>query len=213
VRNLLPFLAFFAVLAASPALANLSEQDLFAMGDGLLTRDSTSGLEWLDLTETTDLSSDDILADVGGWIGLGFRHATTAEVCTIMVRLGLAPSLCPGTSGFVLGNHVQQHMDLMGLTVTIPGAESGSGHYEDANSGNTQVGGATYGLSFGNSLVFVLEDNLDPTVADPYVGHFLVRSFGPGVPGLPPWGAALLGALLLASAWVALGRPRRPQTS
>jgi hypothetical protein len=54
-------------LLTLPASAALVEQDLFTAGDGLLTLDDATGLLWLDLTETTGLSMDDILADIGGW--------------------------------------------------------------------------------------------------------------------------------------------------
>ena len=35
-----------------PASAALIEQDLFTSGDGLITLDTSTGLEWLDVTET-----------------------------------------------------------------------------------------------------------------------------------------------------------------
>lgn len=66
----------------------LSSADLFTSGDGLLTRDSATSLEWLDLTATTGLSRVDVLADVGGWISLGFRLATRAEVDSLWIDLG-----------------------------------------------------------------------------------------------------------------------------
>ena len=47
-----------SVLAASPAAAVLSATDLFSSGDGLLTLDSDTHLEWLDLhgTQLSDVS-------------------------------------------------------------------------------------------------------------------------------------------------------------
>jgi hypothetical protein len=39
-------------LVPLPALAELSEADLLSSGDRLLTRDSDSGLEWLDVRAT-----------------------------------------------------------------------------------------------------------------------------------------------------------------
>lgn len=66
---------------ASGASASLLELDLLTAGDGLVTRDTETGLDWLDLTATLNLSYNDIEADLGGWISLGFRHATGLEAC------------------------------------------------------------------------------------------------------------------------------------
>ena len=41
---------------ASPARAALLEVDLFAPGDALLSRDTVSGFDWLDVTATTELA-------------------------------------------------------------------------------------------------------------------------------------------------------------
>ncbi len=40
------------LVSGSPAYAALVEQDLFTAGDGLLTLDTDTNLEWLDVTET-----------------------------------------------------------------------------------------------------------------------------------------------------------------
>ena len=70
----------------------LVQADLFVAGDGKITRDPITGLEWLDLTETFALSINDVLdgaGPTGGWIsGLGFRYATIAEVETLFVNHG-----------------------------------------------------------------------------------------------------------------------------
>lgn len=54
--------------AAQPASASLVSQDFLAAGDGLLTLDTGTNLEWLDLTQTLGLSVADIQAGAGGWI-------------------------------------------------------------------------------------------------------------------------------------------------
>ena len=57
------------LLLPSPAPAQLASVDLDAPGDGLLSRDTDAGLDWLDLLETVGLAWDDIQAGAGGWIG------------------------------------------------------------------------------------------------------------------------------------------------
>lgn len=54
--------------------------DLFAPGDGMVVRDTSSGLDWLHLTKQGRHTVAEIEADAGGWIGAGFRRAACAEV-------------------------------------------------------------------------------------------------------------------------------------
>lgn len=56
------------ILSASASWATLIEVDLISAGDGLVSRDTLTGLDWLDLTATTDLSYDQVEADADGWI-------------------------------------------------------------------------------------------------------------------------------------------------
>jgi hypothetical protein len=58
-------------------------------GDGLLTYDSASGLEWLDLSYTTDRSYNDIVRQLGpGGEFEGFRYASIAEITGLWDNLG-----------------------------------------------------------------------------------------------------------------------------
>ncbi|HVP13991.1 MAG TPA: hypothetical protein VMS88_00525, partial [Terriglobales bacterium] len=73
VMRLAPWLA--AVALAGSAHADLVAADLFSAGDGLVTRDTDSGLDWLDLPGlTTNLSYDAIQGGAGGWIAGGWRY-------------------------------------------------------------------------------------------------------------------------------------------
>ena len=74
----------------------LTELDLFTPGDSLLTRDGDTGLDWLDVSATSGLSFNDIIADVDGWASLGFRHATGSELCAFLAAHAVVPaSGCP----------------------------------------------------------------------------------------------------------------------
>ena len=64
------------LLLATGAAAQLSEVDLVpGSGDGKVTLDAATGLYWLDLPETTNLSVPDVLGGAGGWVARGWRYA------------------------------------------------------------------------------------------------------------------------------------------
>lgn len=70
--------AIFGMVAATlalsqPAQASLLSVDLFATGDGLLTLDTSTQFEWLDLTATEGLSYDEVVAGADGWGEFGVR--------------------------------------------------------------------------------------------------------------------------------------------
>src|SRR5215831_1623366 len=67
-------------LPSTPGRAALTSMDLLAPGDGLITRDTATSLDWLDLTPTVGLSFNQVAGGVGGWTGLGFQYATTTQV-------------------------------------------------------------------------------------------------------------------------------------
>lgn len=58
--------------------AVLLEQDWLSVGDGLLTLDTSTGLEWLDLSQTDAMSYNSVVAELGiGGLYEGFRYATS----------------------------------------------------------------------------------------------------------------------------------------
>ena len=77
-----------ALLAAAALVATSSNSNAGIMtgdyenaGDGLITIDSDTGLEWLNWTVTTNLSYNDMLTELGaGGSYEGWRHATREEV-------------------------------------------------------------------------------------------------------------------------------------
>ena len=68
------------ITAAWVSNADIMAMDLFEAGDQLLTRDTASGVDLLDVGESVDLSFDDVTSGVGGWSDLGFSHATNSEL-------------------------------------------------------------------------------------------------------------------------------------
>ena len=75
--------------AQTPAQSALIGADLFNPGDQLLTRDTDTGLEWLDLNQTLNLSINEIVAGADGWSAMGFEHATRSQVKDLYVHFGI----------------------------------------------------------------------------------------------------------------------------
>src|ERR1700756_794330 len=77
-----------AVLASGMAQASLVKQDLLTAGDGLVTVDPSTHLEWLKLTATQDLSVDAVQGGAGGWTDLGFEYASFSQVGQLLNDAG-----------------------------------------------------------------------------------------------------------------------------
>src|SRR5262245_7557925 len=92
--------ALFALaLYAPPATATL-----IPVEGGLVTRDTNSGLDWLDLSLTAGITYNQIMAGAGGWLADGWRYATGAELCSMVRSEGFRFydqfDRCPGIDGF-----------------------------------------------------------------------------------------------------------------
>jgi hypothetical protein len=209
VRCLL--LALAASLPALPAAAVLVSVDLFSAGDGLITRDTDTGLDWLDVPLTTSLSYDQIQAGAGNWIPNGWRYATEAEVCHLWVTHGEAPSCNSNTPGILQVDAAMAMMTLLGTTENISGGGGFvtvrvNGLYDDATAPAPSVGLGRIEVStiFGSGIfgrVSSTAANAIPSNAFLNTrGSFLVRASPPVIPGLPLAGAAALAAgLVLAT--------------
>lgn len=107
-RKILAGLATGLFLLGTVGLADafLIERDLFISGDGLITSDTDTGLYWLDLTVTTNLSYNDVLTHIGTGGSLeGFRYATVADLDTLQVSAGLPTGLFTSTFFIYRNNH------------------------------------------------------------------------------------------------------------
>ena len=200
------------ILVAPAAQAVLLEIDLNTPGDGLVTRDTVTRLDWLDLTESTDLSFDQVEADVGGFISDGWRHATGAEVCTLFASADAEPSPCPGSSTIpVFSETLLDLLDLLGPTFICCNTWSAFGLYDDGDpSAPGGVGFAEVNLIFGGTSAAVHDDQRASDLASPTEGNFLVRPSPVAMPIGPYTRAALL--ILLALTGLVMVR-RRSSTS
>jgi len=78
------------VIAGSVTVhASIVERDLLAAGDGLITQDTDTGLGWLDMTESTNLSVNDVLGGAGNFLSDGFNYATEAQIRTFWTNAGI----------------------------------------------------------------------------------------------------------------------------
>jgi hypothetical protein len=77
-----------AALAALPAHAALVVGDGWVAGDQHLTLDTDTGLQWLDLDVTNDMSIEAFNSGVGGLLGQGFALATRDQVATLFAHSG-----------------------------------------------------------------------------------------------------------------------------
>jgi len=171
-----------SLLLSLPASALLIEADLQAPGDALLTLDTETNLEWLDLTATLNLSFSQ--AGTSSYVtDLGFRHATTAEVALLFQEAGGAIN-----TAFLASNTpaVQLLLDLLGCT--------------NASSCGVLPSGALKGTSLGWAL-----NTADP--ARPYLPNFGTNSSGslgrlitPGRAGTPTERGGTIGNFLVRDA-------------
>jgi len=183
---------------ATRASAALISVDRLLAGDGQITRDTLSGLDWLDLTLTTNVSYNDIQADFGGWISDGWRHATRAEACQLFVNAGNSIfATCPSqdlTNAFV--SEAASLVDLLGDT----GGEGplAEGYLEKPDPSKASTDFARVGVArFGGPTVWEV-GIAGSSSADVSTGNFLVRAIPePSTGSLLVAGLALLGAYKL----------------
>ncbi len=204
----------FGLLSSSVALAEITAKDLNVNGDGLLTVDSRTGLEWLDIPVTTRLSYNDIMADKGGWLSKGFRYATGAELNGLFQSAGLET---PDYARFPELKYEFFSRDdskgkafslLQMLGPTITDSISNSGPYALFLAGlvadTYQLGGDTpiaqQYLTFDSNKVYYhyhLGGQIFRDVQDPDIGSFLVRAVAP-VPEADTYAMMLAGLGVVA---------------
>lgn len=205
MRLPLSIFAICSLLAASGASANLIQVDLATPGDGLVTRDTSTGLDWLNLSLTTNLSYDDVMAGVGNsWLAQGWRYATTGEVCGLATEQLGAPTPCPQTSIDAENAPTPAVEDLISrLGTTEPPGPNGTltaiGLFNDGqgtiSSGTAGIGTLYNTGTLYTAYVWVRDPWIIKNSADPAVGSFLVRPV-PEPSGCAVFGIGLLSVLI-----------------
>lgn len=89
--------------------------------NGSTTIDTSSGLEWLDLTSTQGISAQEVLAGYDGYIAAGWSFATVEQVCGLFGTLGDDTTGC--TTGVVNvqmdPTNAETFVNLLGNTAAV----------------------------------------------------------------------------------------------
>jgi PEP-CTERM motif len=194
----------FASIFLQPSIvrAVLVEQDLYAPGDGLVSRDVSHGIDWLDLPLTVGLSIDDVSNGAGGWTSQGWAIATYSDVCGLAVDV-MGPSvICPteySSASIYYDDRALDSIHLLGITDEFGDGHIGSsGFFDDGDLSDGEAVLGSYfflvNLNGVDQSQFNLTENQGPSIYTRWsnVGVFLVR------PIPEPGTGALLSIGLLA---------------
>jgi len=185
--------------------------DWQSAGDNLITRDTETGLNWLDLTVTNGMSFNTVNGQLGsGGLYEGFRYATGQEVVDLYAKFGV--TLTAYSPNFIAGPvdpGIVMASDFLGTIVSEYSTDftyGGKGMYDyGANLTVAYAMGAWYfsGTSvFPSSNVYFdvnYENSLFKTDAEIQTGSFLVQQSAVPVPAAV-WlfGSGLIGLLGIA---------------
>jgi hypothetical protein len=164
----------------APSSAEFISYGLATQNDGLLTLDSRTGLEWLDLTSTGNQSFASVIGGYGGFTTTyGLRVASLSEVSTLIADAG-------GVNGFGSPASIDAASKLLLYFGVLQQLSVGSVTQYFSHGMSTQPVTASPYVSVIN-LIFEFQtpmqgqtDSINqgstcPTCTAPYIGTFLVR--------------------------------------
>lgn len=154
--------------------ASLVEVDFANPGDALLTRDTSTDLEWLDVTATTNRTYTNVVNGSDDYsYGGGWRHASTSEVDALFREAGWG-GCCAGNQT----NHYAPALllvSLFGVTYTnagneyVQGITHVSGDFSRVSRAVKNADGTTGEIGIATTGIWAT----NPSVSH---GHFLVRN-------------------------------------
>jgi hypothetical protein len=190
------------LLAACVALAVAAPAQAALIQNGMITTDTESGLEWLNLAETKGLSYNQAAA---AFLPAGWRFATTMEVNDVRVKAGLFPNGLYQPPPGIPGLYQPLHANALGFVALFGTTFSGNGVDEcgfddyqfvqcDGALGFTTAVDPQYAYisttaAYSTSPsamggVMYLVDLRDPFPGDPSFVHF---DYDTGIPTVGSW--------------------------
>ena len=173
------YLICMLLLVPTASLAALVSADLNNTGDGLLTVDTDSGLEWLDLDQSAGLSFNQIMSGTGGWLDQGFRIATFDEARFLFDNSGLMFTTYGGTSH----QNKENMTELLSLLGVELNPQTGTSYFHGFTEDFDPVFPGTHRMFYFGQYTttderYWLRDNMhidpDYAITDRY-GAFMVR--------------------------------------
>ena len=150
----------------------------FPPDDGLnLTFDSSTNLEWLDITLSLGVTTNAALAELGpGGIFAGFSHASNAQVTQLFQNMGLATGNYPGITSLADGGVLADAaIDILGESgVTSSGIRFSQGTTTDMLTVTSQRVATI--RNDGVSSITAGNGGVGTDTSGFQIGHFLVRS-------------------------------------
>ncbi len=199
------------------AWGSLVGGDFLDPGDGLLTFDSETGLEWLDLDQTINMSYDSVVNDPEGYVQkFGFRYATSDDLYDLYLHTFADPVdlpsseiyLGPPNSYYYYENlyEVQTLLNLMSVTAFFGDYQGVYGLYDNRffEEGMEKIDFAVVGLNEHNpvAVLWITGDKsstnlpvIGLTESMSFYGSYLVRDAS-SVP--LPGAVVFLGSGLIA---------------
>ncbi len=170
------FLIFYASGSYATVIGDLSARDYQTSGDALVTFDASTNLEWLDLTQTLNMS---MLDTESSSYYADFRWATETEISNLL------DAVIPGT-GFrythLDPDAINNHNALTAFIGSTFYQSSAYNHFQGISRGSPSSPGGPYGHGYSviaNSDVYVADPTADccyaETFSDEYMGSWLVR--------------------------------------
>lgn len=182
------------LVGTRPAMAALVEMDLQSSNDKLLTLDTDTGLEWLDVTQTLGLSINDIINGAGSWFNQGFRYASDNELVALWSHVGLTSDLFSLDPSYLPAAY--EFQSLLGFVQTDPQTRSSTG-MTPTLSGTTKLSRIAYVNIFNNNDVNSCYDcffQYSYDYRENFYGSWLVKESAP-VP-IPATAWLLLSGIL-----------------